>query len=116
MLTFISYFQEGHGDGFSHGTSVAATVGGRDVGVAKQANLIAIKVLDSSGSGSMSDIIAGIDWAVGQAQVTGNRSVINMSLSGGLFAPVEVAIDNAVAAGVPIMYVYQRKVLSFAEK
>lgn len=78
------------------------------MGVAKKANLIAVKVLNAAGSGPYSDVIAGIDWAVAQAQATGNPSVINMSLGGPLFTSIDLAINRAVAAGVPVMYVCRR--------
>ena len=45
-----------------HGTHVAGTVGGSTYGVAKGVRLIAVRVLNCSGSGSTSGVIAGIDW------------------------------------------------------
>lgn len=45
-----------------HGTHVAGTIGGMTFGVAKAANLIGVKVLDASGAGSNSQVLAGIDW------------------------------------------------------
>ena len=47
-------------DANGHGTHCAGTVGSRKYGVAKAANLIAVKVLGSNGSGSTSDVIAGV--------------------------------------------------------
>jgi subtilisin family serine protease len=49
-------------DGNGHGTHVAGTVGGIDYGVAKECNLIAVKVLDDNGYGPFSGVISGIDW------------------------------------------------------
>jgi subtilisin family serine protease len=46
-----------------HGTHVAGTVGGSTYGVAKQTSLVAVRVLDCSGSGSTSGVIAGVDWS-----------------------------------------------------
>jgi subtilisin family serine protease len=45
-----------------HGTHVAGTVGGTTYGVAKHANLYAVRVLNCNGSGSTSGVIAGVDW------------------------------------------------------
>lgn len=76
-----------------HGTHVAGTVGGATYGVAKNVNLYAVRVLDCNGSGSFSNVIAGIEW------VTANHrqpAVVNMSLGGG----VSQAVDDAVAASV----------------
>ena len=80
-----------------HGTHVAGTIGGTKYGVAKSVTLVAVRVLDCSGSGTWSGVIAGIDW------VTANHapnSVANMSLGGGPAASVDTALANSVAAGV----------------
>lgn len=54
-------------DGNGHGTHVAGTTGGTTYGVAKKTNLIAVKVLNSEGKGSTSNVISGIEWAVKDA-------------------------------------------------
>lgn len=45
-----------------HGTHVASTAIGRSVGIAKQANVIGVRVLDCEGSGNISTTVAGLDW------------------------------------------------------
>jgi subtilisin family serine protease len=50
-----------------HGTHVAGTAGSKTYGVAKKTNLIAVKVLNAAGSGALSQVIAGIQWAVNDA-------------------------------------------------
>src|SRR5581483_7342530 len=80
-----------------HGTHVAGTVGGNTFGVAKNVRLVSVRVLDCSGSGSWSGVIAGIDW------VTGNhaaKAVANMSLGGGASSAVDTAVSNSIRAGV----------------
>jgi subtilisin family serine protease len=80
-----------------HGTHVAGTVGGTSYGVAKGVQLHAVKVLDCSGSGSWSGVIAGIDW------VTRNRrlpAVANMSLGGLYNQAVNDAIEGSIGSGV----------------
>lgn len=80
-----------------HGTHVAGTAAGTNVGVAKKATLYAVRVLDCNGSGTYSGVIAGIDW------VTQNHvkpAVANMSLGGGYSSSVNTAVNNSVAAGV----------------
>jgi subtilisin family serine protease len=80
-----------------HGTHVAGTVGGTNTGIAKLVNLVAVRVLNCSGSGSWSQVIAGIDW------VTANHSgpsVANMSLGGGYSTSVNTAVANSIASGV----------------
>lgn len=83
-------------DGNGHGTHCAGTVAGQTYGVAKEANLIAVRVLNAKGSGSYDDIVEGINWMVGNAKTTGRRSVANLSL-GGSYSEV---IDDATAAAV----------------
>jgi subtilisin family serine protease len=75
------------------------TVGGTKYGIAKKANLISVKVFDRSGGGTISSVIAGIDWLVGRPRPYG--AVANLSL--GVEARVRSlnkAVNNAVAAGV----------------
>lgn len=73
-------------DDNGHGTHVAGTIGARNntlgvVGVAPGVNLIAVKVLNSQGSGTWSQIICGIDWVTANATKY-NIKVANMSLGG----------------------------------
>lgn len=87
----------GTSDCNGHGTHVAGTVGGSTYGVAKGVTLHPVRVLDCSGSGSTSGVIAGINW------VTANRitpAVANMSLGGGTSTTLDQAVRNSVAAGV----------------
>nr|KIR49567.1 cerevisin [Cryptococcus bacillisporus CA1280] len=102
-------------DGNGHGTHCAGTIGSRKYGVAKQAELVAVKVLGSNGSGTMSDVIAGVLWAAEQAvndakkaahevATTGRTkhkgSVANMSLGGGKAKTLDDAVNAAVEAGL----------------
>ncbi|MBS3089660.1 S8 family serine peptidase [Candidatus Pacearchaeota archaeon] len=68
-------------DDHGHGTFTAgiSAAQGNITGVAPGASLLALKALDNAGSGFTSDIIAAIDWCVGNASVY-NISVISMSL------------------------------------
>ena len=80
-----------------HGTHVSGTVGGSTYGVAKGVTLIGVRVLDCSGSGSNSGVIAGVDW------VTSNRilpAVANMSLGGGASTALDDAVRRSISAGV----------------
>ena len=84
-----------------HGSHVAGTVGGTTYGVAKKVKLVAVRVLDCSGSGTYSGVIAGIDWVTAQKNANPSvPSVANMSLGGGLSSAVNQAVANSVAAGV----------------
>ncbi|MCX7084943.1 MAG: S8 family serine peptidase [Methylococcales bacterium] len=81
-----------------HGTHVAGTIGGNTYGVAKGVNLVAVKVLDCAGSGTISGVISGIDY------VTKNRvgpAVANMSLGTGIVdLTLNAAMANSISSGV----------------
>lgn len=91
-------------DGNGHGTHCAGTIGSKTFGVAKKANLIAVKVLRTSGFGTNSDVIKGVEWVTKQHRKNsrkGNKqSVANMSLGGGRSVTLEKVVDRAVGAGV----------------
>jgi subtilisin family serine protease len=80
-----------------HGTHVSGTIGGSTFGVAKGVQLFAVRVLNCSGSGSNSGVIAGVDW------VTANHNspaVANMSLGGGVSTALDTAVRNSINSGV----------------
>lgn len=83
-------------DGNGHGTHVAGTAAAIDnsfgvVGVAAGAEVVAVRVLGNNGSGSYSDVIAGLDYISTKGS---SGEVVNMSLGG----PRSTALDNAVIA------------------
>ncbi|EIW80493.1 hypothetical protein CONPUDRAFT_82713 [Coniophora puteana RWD-64-598 SS2] len=102
-------------DGNGHGSHCAGTIASARYGVAKKANVTAVKVLGSNGSGSMSDVLSGVQWAAIDAQqkkaqadaelaATGRTrrkgSVANMSLGGGKSPSLDTAVDRAVQSGL----------------
>ncbi|TPX60443.1 hypothetical protein SpCBS45565_g07515 [Spizellomyces sp. 'palustris'] len=98
-------------DGNGHGTHVAGTIAGAAYGVAKQAEVVAVKVLRSNGSGTMSDVVRGIEWVVKnhrnrtkEAHDGGSKkkvkSIGNMSLGGGMSRVLNMAVNAAYDAGV----------------
>ncbi|KAL3766563.1 hypothetical protein ACHAW5_003866 [Stephanodiscus triporus] len=86
-------------DGYGHGTHVASTVCGHKYGVVTCKELCAVKVLSDSGSGSYSNIIAGIEFVVKNC-ANGMKCVANMSLGGGFSTSLNTAVNNAVDLGV----------------
>ena len=86
-----------------HGTHVAGTVGGLQYGVAKNVNIVAVKVFDCSGAGApWSNIIAAIEWVMNHAANNGisDKAVANMSLGGGFIQTVNTAVRNLHNSGV----------------
>ena len=83
-----------------HGTHVAGTVGSNTYGVAKDVNLIGVRVLDCEGSGSYSAIISGMDWV---ADNHTKPAVANMSLGGGSSSSIDDAVQGMTNAGVTVV-------------
>jgi subtilisin family serine protease len=83
-----------------HGTHVAGTAAGATYGVAKQASIVPVRVLDCSGSGTTSGVIAGLDWIVGDH--TTGAAVANMSLGGGASTALDAAVQRVIDDGVPV--------------
>ncbi|KAK9354214.1 peptidase S8/S53 domain-containing protein [Lipomyces doorenjongii] len=94
-------------DGNGHGTHCSGTVAGKKYGVAKNAKPVAIKVLKSNGSGTMSDVIKGVEFAA-ESHVKESKagkkgfkgSVANMSLGGGKSPALDMAVNAAVDLGI----------------
>jgi subtilisin family serine protease len=84
-------------DCHGHGTHVGGTIGGTTWGVAKAVRLRGVRVLNCSGSGSTSGIIAAIDWI---RLNRSNPAVANMSLGGGFSSALNTAVNNLANSGV----------------
>ncbi|KAL8967747.1 MAG: hypothetical protein Q9183_002779, partial [Haloplaca sp. 2 TL-2023] len=98
-------------DDNGHGTHCSGTVAGKKYGVAKKAKVFAVKVLASNGSGSMSDVVKGVEYAAlthakkAKAAKNGKNkgfkgSTANMSLGGGKSPTLDTAVDAAVGLGL----------------
>lgn len=94
-------------DGNGHGTHCAGTIASKDYGVAKKANVVGVKVLRSNGSGSMLDVVKGVDYvltahkkAVSAAKNGFKGSTANLSLGGGKSPTLDKAVNAAVSGGV----------------
>ena len=95
-------------DLLGHGTMVAGIIAGSGAassgkykGIAPGAKLLSVKVIDGKGDGKVSDIIAGIEWAV-----YNGADVLSLSLGGINLGetnpPITMAADNAADAGVVV--------------
>jgi subtilisin family serine protease len=95
-------------DGNGHGSHVAGTIaalanGKGVVGVAPGAQVVSLKVFDSSGGASYTSIIDAINHAVAVINNNGlnkNKVVINMSLGGGFSSSLDTAVKNAANQGI----------------
>lgn len=84
-------------DGNGHGTFVAGIIGGTEFGVAKKIRVAGVKVLSDTGSGTIADVIAGVDWVTANAA---RPAVANMSLGGGANQALDDAVRNSISSGV----------------
>ena len=102
-------------DAYGHGSHVAAVAAGRvryqtlfdTTGVAPGASILDVRVLDADGSGTMADVLAGIDWVIYNAKQH-NIRVLNLSLSAGSTEswrtdPLARAVRSAAAAGITVV-------------
>lgn len=87
-------------DDNGHGTGVASIIGGKTTGVANRVILHSIKVLDSTGAGYTSDIIAGLNWVISNKR---SPCVINMSLTGAFSSTLNTAVQNCINAGIQVV-------------
>jgi subtilisin family serine protease len=84
-----------------HGTHVAGTAAGTTYGVAKSAVIVPVRVLDCTGAGFASSLIAGINWVV--ANHPGGPGIINLSVGGPANSAVDRAVDDAAARGLLVV-------------
>src|SRR5918993_673706 len=100
-------------DDYGHGTHVAGIAagngfdsGGARTGIAPAANLVALKVLDASGTGTISNVIAALGYAVTNRNALHIR-IVNLSVSAGVYEsyntdPLTLAARHAVNAGLVV--------------
>jgi cerevisin len=86
-------------DGNGHGTHCAGTAAGGPYGIAKKANIIAVKVLSDAGSGAITDIVNGLNWVRSQS---GANKVVSMSLGGSATTSLDNAVTSLTNAGVHV--------------
>jgi len=103
-VTFFATCGSGWSDGNGHGTHVAGTIGALDngvgvVGIAPGARLWSVRVLGNNGTGTTSQIVAGIDWVTGHAATI---EVANLSLAGGASTAIDTAVNRMADAGVAV--------------
>jgi subtilisin family serine protease len=96
-----NYLDDPASDRFSHGTHVAGTIAGKTYGVAKQANIVSVRVLDCGGGGWTDDLVAALDWVT--VHRPSGPAVVNFSLGGSADADVDAAVESAIGAGLPVV-------------
>jgi subtilisin family serine protease len=90
----------GTADCNGHGTHVAGIVGGSNFGVARSATLVPVRALDCTGSGSLSNLLAGLDWVLQDHAQSGGPAVVNMSLGGDASSSLDAEVNLLINAGI----------------
>ena len=102
-VSFVDYTSS-YSDDNGHGTHVAGTIAANNnklgvVGVAPNAEIYAVKILNKNGGGNYSNIIAALEWAINN-----NIDIINMSLGGSVYSmALHEAVQRAAGAGIIIV-------------
>lgn len=81
-----------------HGTHVGGIVGSQTYGVATKTMLVNVRVMNCQGTGFISDIVQGIQWAINDCN--GRRCILNLSLGGNQNPFMDQAIRIAYDAGL----------------
>jgi subtilisin family serine protease len=92
----------GTNDCQGHGTHVASTAVGTSFGVATDALVVPVRVLDCGGSGSNSQVIAGLNY-IASYPLNGKRAVVNMSLGGSASTALDSAIATLISQGIVVV-------------
>ncbi len=113
FVDFVGSYTTPH-DGDGHGTHVAGIIAGngydsngQKAGVAPEASIIALRVLDDQGNGSVSSIIAALDWVLAN-HTAYNIRVVNMSVGSAIHEsaftdPLDLAAKRLVDAGIVVV-------------
>ncbi len=93
---------QGTNDCNGHGTHVAGTVAGKTAGVAPNATLVPLRVLDCTGAGTTSSIISAITWAIAD-HAAGEPAVANFSMGGTNNQVLNLYLANLINDGVTVV-------------
>lgn len=83
-----------------HGTHVAGLIAGYQYGVADGATVVPVRVMNCNGAGTLSSVLAGINWVIQDRQLQGRPSVANMSLTGLGSSALDAAVNSMINAGI----------------
>lgn len=108
LQTGTDFIDGGNGtnDCHGHGTHVAGTAAGTQTGVAKEATIIPVRVLNCEGKGNTALVASAIDWVLQREEGRSGRAVINLSLgavTSSATPVIDAAVRSAVAAGIPVV-------------
>ncbi|CCH58462.1 hypothetical protein TBLA_0A06700 [Henningerozyma blattae CBS 6284] len=104
ILEAYDFTDSGVGDNYGHGTSVAGIIGSKTYGVAKNVNLIDIKVLNNKGKGNVFSILQGLQFITKHCEEnTNGNCIINASLGAINIQILNKAFEEVHNAGIPVI-------------
>ena len=87
-----------------HGTHVATTAAGTQYGIAKNATVVPVRILDCTGRGSYASVIAGLDWILSPLNTNSKtQAVVNLSIGGSASTILNDAILKLTNAGITVV-------------
>ena len=90
-------------DFHGHGTAVAAIIGSRKYGVAKQVNIISVKIMNKMGEGTVDALLRGLQYVNQQSKLTGRPSIINLSASSDKDEIIDAAVAETAKMDIPVI-------------
>jgi subtilisin family serine protease len=91
-------------DQAGHGTAVSSLVVGAKYGVAKDATIVPVRILDCDGGGNTPDVTSAVDWIIGQHAADGTPAVVNMSFGADFVAAdLDAAAQSLIDAGITVV-------------
>jgi len=102
----FSAFTDGNGpvDCNGHGTHVAGTIAGTQYGIAKNATIVPVRVLSCTGSGTFSQVIAGMEWILSPENPNPKtQAIVNMSLGGNASGTIDAAVTKLTNSGIVVV-------------
>ncbi|NDA83071.1 MAG: hypothetical protein EBY01_08480, partial [Actinobacteria bacterium] len=102
----FSAISDGNGtvDCNGHGTHVAGTAAGTQYGIAKNAKIVPVRVLGCTGSGTFSQVIAGMEWILSPENPNAKtQAVVNMSLGGNGSSTIDAAVTKLTNSGIVVV-------------
>jgi subtilisin family serine protease len=85
-----------------HGTHIAGVMASSNYGVAKQALLVPVRVLNCSSGGNTNTLLSGLSW-ISSSHPVGTKGIVNMSLAGVKNDKVDKAVKNLIGMGLAVV-------------
>lgn len=105
IVAAVDFTMDGLGsnDVHGHGTHVSGIIASQTFGVAKDANLIVLKVLDKNGQGTLTLVVSALEFAVNHHRQSGALGVVNLSLGAPYSSLINRIVDAVSRSGLVVV-------------